>query len=30
MQTYGIGGTEVPSDASEAFADIPKNRTLIV
>ena len=30
MQTYGIGGNEVPSDASESFADIPKNRTLIV
>ncbi len=30
MQTYGIGGNEVPIDASEAFADIPKNRTLIV
>ena len=28
--TYGIGGTEVPSDASEAFADIPQNRTLLV
>lgn len=30
MNTYGIGGNEVPSDAFEAFADIPKNRTLLV
>lgn len=29
-QTYGIGGTEVKSDANEAFADIPQNRTLMV
>ncbi len=26
----GIGGTEVKQDASEAFADIPQNRTLLV
>ncbi len=26
---YGIGGTEVKLDASEAFADIPQNRTLM-
>jgi hypothetical protein len=26
---YGIGGTEVKTDASEAFADIPQNRTLM-
>ena len=30
MQTYGIGGTEVKGDASEAFADIQQNRTLMV
>lgn len=29
-QTYGIGGTEVKSDANEAFAEIPQNRTLMV
>jgi hypothetical protein len=29
-ETYGIGGTEVKSDANEAFADIPQNRTLMV
>lgn len=28
--TYGIGGTEVKTDANEAFADIPQNRTLLV
>lgn len=28
--TYGIGGTEVKTDANEAFADIPRNRTLLV
>lgn len=28
--TYGIGGTEVKLDANEAFADIPRNRTLLV
>jgi len=26
---YGIGGTEVKTDASEAFVDIPLNRTLM-
>lgn len=26
--SYGIGGNEVKTDASEAFADIPQNRTL--
>ncbi|MES2774752.1 MAG: hypothetical protein V4722_11240 [Bacteroidota bacterium] len=26
---YGIGGNEVATDASEAFADIPQNRTLM-
>lgn len=26
---YGIGGNEVKTDASEAFADIPQNRTLL-
>lgn len=29
-ETYGIGGTEVKTDANEAFADIPQNRTLMV
>lgn len=29
MAEYGIGGTEVKTDASEAFADIPQNRTLM-
>lgn len=28
--TYGIGGNEVKLDASEGFADIPNNRTLLV
>lgn len=28
MSNYGIGGNEVQIDASEAFADIPQNRTL--
>ncbi len=28
MSNYGIGGNEVQTDASEAFADIPQNRTL--
>ncbi len=28
--TYGIGGTEVKLDANEAFAEIPRNRTLLV
>jgi hypothetical protein len=27
--SYGIGGTEVKTDASEAFAEIPQNRTLM-
>lgn len=27
---YGIGGQEVPKDASEAIADIPQNRTLMI
>src|ERR1700753_2334395 len=26
---YGIGGTEVKTDASEAMVDIPQNRTLM-
>ena len=30
MDNYGIGGNEVKSDASEAFADIPQNRTLMM
>lgn len=29
MQDYGIGGTEVKGDASEAFGEIPQNRTLL-
>ena len=29
MMNYGIGGNEVQTDASEAFADIPQNRTLM-
>lgn len=28
--TYGIGGTEVKSDANEAMQEIPQNRTLLV
>ncbi|MCW5518553.1 hypothetical protein J1N09_01790 [Aureitalea sp. L0-47] len=28
--TYGIGGTEVKSDANEAIQEIPQNRTLLV
>lgn len=28
--SYGIGGNEVVLDASEAFADIPQNRTLMM
>jgi hypothetical protein len=28
--TYGLGGTEVKTDANEAFQDIPQNRTLLV
>ncbi len=30
IEPYGIGGTEVKNDASEAFADIPQNRVLLV
>lgn len=30
MQEYGIGGTEVKGDASEAISDIPQNRTFMV
>ena len=30
MQTYGIGGTEVPLEASEAITEIAQNRTLMV
>jgi hypothetical protein len=30
IMEYGIGGNEVPVDASEAIAAIPENRTLIV
>lgn len=30
MYNYGIGGTEVKGDASEAFADIPQNKTLMI
>lgn len=29
MMNYGIGGNEVATDASEAFGDIPQNRTLM-
>ena len=29
LEPYGIGGTEVKTDAFEAFADIPQNRVLI-
>ncbi len=29
MLEYGIGGTEVKGDASEAILDIPQNRTLL-
>lgn len=28
--TYGLGGTEVQSDANEAIQEIPQNRTLLV
>lgn len=28
--TYGLGGTEVQSDANEAMQQIPQNRTLLV
>ncbi len=27
---YGLGGTERPTDASEAFADLPQNKTLMI
>lgn len=30
MNTYGIGGNEVPQDANEAITDIPNNRTLLI
>ncbi len=30
MQEYGIGGTEVKGDASEAIGEIPQNRTLMI
>lgn len=30
MDTYGIGGTEVKTDANEAIQEIPQNRTLFV
>jgi predicted component of type VI protein secretion system len=30
MLEYGIGGQEVPKDGSEAIADIPMNRTLMM
>ncbi|MEP7169785.1 MAG: hypothetical protein ABI855_10495, partial [Bacteroidota bacterium] len=30
MFNYGIGGQEVPKDASEGIADIPMNRTLMI
>jgi len=29
IEPYGIGGTEVKTDAFEAFADIPQNRVLL-
>ncbi|MEL0645236.1 MULTISPECIES: hypothetical protein [unclassified Olleya] len=29
-QTYGLGGTEVQTDANEAIQEIPQNRTLLV
>jgi len=29
-QTYGLGGTEVKRDASEAISDIPQNRTVFI
>lgn len=29
LEPYGIGGTEVKTDASEAFVDIPQNRVLL-
>lgn len=30
MQMYGIGGTEVKGDASEAISEISQNRTLMI
>lgn len=30
MSIYGIGGTEVQGDASEAILEIPQNRTLLI
>ncbi|MBX2903392.1 MAG: type VI secretion system contractile sheath small subunit [Chitinophagales bacterium] len=30
MSSYGIGGNEVKGDASEAIADIPQNKTLVI
>jgi len=30
METYGLGGTEVKTDANEAIQEIPQNRTLLV
>ncbi len=30
MQNYGIGGTEVQGDASEAVSEIPQNKTMVV
>lgn len=30
MSSYGIGGNEVKGDASEAVADIPQNKTLVI
>ena len=30
MFNYGIGGTDAKRDATEAFADIPPNRTLLI
>lgn len=30
MNTYGIGGNEVPQGANEAITDIPENRTLLI
>jgi hypothetical protein len=30
MSMYGIGGTEVKGDASEAISDIPQNRSLLI
>lgn len=30
MSMYGLGGTEVKGDASEAISDIPQNRTILI